>query len=33
LSGEVLTDEEKIDSKEYIDSIDGVQINIEGSFE
>jgi len=33
LSGKVLTDEEKIDKKEYLDSVDGVQINIEGSFE
>ena len=33
LSGKVLTDEEKIDNEEYLDSIDGLQINIEGSFE
>lgn len=33
MSGKFLTDEEKIDNKEYLDSVDGVQINIEGSFE
>lgn len=33
MSGKLLTDEEKIDNKEYIDSVDGVQINIEGSFQ
>lgn len=32
LSGTMFTDEEKIDNEEYLDSIDGVQINIEGSF-
>ena len=33
LSGKLLTDEEKIDNKEYLDSIDGLRINIEGSFQ
>jgi hypothetical protein len=33
LSGKMFTDEEKIDNEEYLDSIDGVQINIEGSFQ
>jgi len=33
LSGELLTDEDKIENKEYLDSVDGVQINIEGNFE
>lgn len=32
LSGKLLTDEEKIDNKEYLDSVEGLQINIEGSF-
>lgn len=32
LSGKLLTDENKLDNKEYLDSVDGVQINIEGSF-
>ena len=31
-SGKIFTDEEKLENKEYLDSIDGVQINIEGSF-
>ena len=33
LSGKLLTDEEKIDNKEYLDSVEGLQINIEGSFQ
>jgi hypothetical protein len=33
VSGKLLTDEEKIDNKEYLDSIEGLQINIEGSFQ
>ena len=32
LSGKLLTDEDKIENKEYIESVDGVQINIEGRF-
>lgn len=32
LSGKLLTDEDKIDNKEYLESVDGVQINIKGSF-
>jgi len=31
-SGKIFTDQEKIDNKEYRNSIDGVQINIEGNF-
>jgi len=33
VSGKLLTDEEKIDNEEYLDSIEGLQINIEGSFQ
>jgi hypothetical protein len=33
LSSKMLTDEEKIDNKEYMDAVDGLQINIEGSFQ
>ena len=33
LSGKLLTDENKLDNKEYLDSVDGLQINIEGSFD
>jgi hypothetical protein len=33
LNGKILTDEEKIDNKEYMDAVDGLQINIEGSFQ
>ena len=33
LSGKVLTDSDRLDNKEYLDSVDGVQINIEGNFE
>jgi hypothetical protein len=32
LSGKLLTDDDKLENKEYLDSVDGVQINIEGSF-
>ena len=32
LSGKLLTDEEKIENKAYLDSVEGMQINIEGSF-
>jgi len=32
LSGKVFTDEEKVKNKEYLDSVDGVQINIQGNF-
>lgn len=32
LSGKLLTDENKLENKEYLDSVDGVQINIEGNF-
>ncbi len=32
LSGKLFTDEEKVKNKEYLDSVDGVQINIEGNF-
>ncbi len=33
LSGKVLTDKSKLDNKEYLDSVDGIQINIEGGFD
>ena len=32
VSGKLFTDENKLASKEYLDSVDGIQINIEGSF-
>jgi len=32
LSGKLFTDEEKVKNKEYLDSVDGLQINIEGNF-
>jgi hypothetical protein len=32
LSGKLFTDEDKVENKEYLKSVDGVQINIEGSF-
>ncbi len=32
LNGKLLTDEEKIENKAYLDSVKGMQINIEGSF-
>jgi len=33
VSGEMYTNQEKIDNEEYLDSIDGVQINIERNFQ
>ena len=33
LSGKLLTDEDKLENKEYFESVDGVQINIEGKFD
>ena len=32
LSGKLLTDEDKVENKEYLESVNGVQINIEGNF-
>ena len=32
LSGKVFTDEDKLENKDYLNSLDGVQINIKGSF-
>ena len=32
LSGNLITDKDKVASKEYLDSVEGMQINIEGSF-
>lgn len=32
LSGKLLTDKDKVENKEYLDSVDGVQINIKGNF-
>jgi len=32
ISGNILTNSEKLDNKEYINSLDGVQINIKGNF-
>jgi len=32
LSGKLLTDEDKVEDKEYLESVNGVQINIEGNF-
>jgi hypothetical protein len=32
LSGKLLTDEDKVQNKEYIESVNGVQINIQGTF-
>ncbi len=32
LSGKLLTDEDKVENKEYLQSVNGVQINIEGNF-
>ena len=32
ISGKLLTDAEKLENKEYIDAVEGVQINVEGSF-
>ena len=33
LSGKLLTDENKLENKEYFESVDGLQINIEGNFD
>jgi hypothetical protein len=33
LTGNLLTDEDKLDEEEYLDSVDGLQINIKGSFD
>ena len=33
ISGKLFTDDEKLENKEYLDSVEGVQINIEGEFE
>lgn len=32
LSGKLFTDKSMIDNKQYLDSVDGIQINIEGNF-
>jgi len=32
LSGNLITDKDKVASKDYLDSVEGMQINIEGSF-
>ena len=32
LSGKLFTDEDKVKNREYLDSVDGVQINIKGTF-
>ena len=32
LSAKLLTDEEKIENRQYLESVEGVQINIEGKF-
>ena len=32
ISGKLLTDEEKFENKEYLDAVEGVQINVEGRF-
>jgi hypothetical protein len=32
LSGKVFTDDNKLENKDYLNSVDGVQINIKGSF-
>ena len=32
LSGKVFTDDNKLENKDYLNSLDGVQINIKGSF-
>ncbi len=33
ISGKIFTDEEKLKDKEYLDSVEGVQINVEGKLE
>lgn len=32
LSGNLITDKDKVANKDYLDSVEGMQINIEGSF-
>ena len=32
LSGNIITDKDKVANKDYLDSVEGMQINIEGSF-
>ena len=32
LSGKLFTDDEKLETKDYLKSVDGLQINIEGNF-
>jgi len=32
LSGKLFTDQGMIDNKQYLDSVDGIQVNIEGNF-
>ena len=32
LSGNLITDKDKVENKDYLDSVEGMQINIEGSF-
>lgn len=32
LSGKIFTDQTMIDNKQYLDSVDGIQVNIEGNF-
>lgn len=32
LSGNIITDKDKFANKDYLDSVEGMQINIEGSF-
>jgi hypothetical protein len=32
LSGKLFTDQTMIDNKQYLDSVDGIQVNIEGNF-
>ena len=32
LSGKVFTDDTKLENKDYLNSLDGVQINIKGNF-
>ena len=32
LSGKLFTDEDKVKNREYLDSVDGMQINIKGTF-
>ena len=32
LSGKIFTDQAMIENKQYLDSVDGIQVNIEGNF-